>query len=249
MDVDCHAHIVYGVDDGAKTLEESLMMARIAVAEGTTRMFATPHGFTDSYHVDPNVTREKTIKLNEALKRENIPLEILPAMEIHHAIKTSDKATDDLTRLRSGQAIGYGAADQPRAILLEFSFYEWPMDAAITLRALRDEGIQVVLAHPERYIALRTSPELLDEALAEGVYTQLTTGSILGRFGAHAEELSKRWLKEGKAHIIASDAHSTTLRPPGLREAFMRVREEWNFKEQADRCAENAQLIWELAKI
>ncbi|KUO96326.1 tyrosine-protein phosphatase [Ferroacidibacillus organovorans] len=248
MDVDCHAHIIYGVDDGAASLEEALAMARLAVAEGTTRMFATPHGFTDSYHVEPHVTKEKTMKLNEALKREGVPLEIVPAMEIHHSVQKQDHVMEDLARLRSGQAIGYGATAKPRAILLEFSFYEWPADAASTLRALRDEGIQVVLAHPERYIPLRTSPELLDEALAEGVYTQLTTGSILGKFGVHAEQLSKRWLSEGKAHIIASDAHSVAIRPPGLREAFARVREEWNLKEQADRCARNAQAIWELVR-
>lgn len=243
MFVDCHSHILPGVDDGARTMQDALTMARIAVAEGTTHLFATPHGYTDSYHVDPNVTLAKVIELNDRLQAEGIGLTVLPAMELHHAVVSEQAESVDLQRLRSGQALGLGARLQPRFVLLEFSFEQWPTDAVQALRALRDEGIQVILAHPERYDGLQRVPERILEALEEGAWMQLTTGSIVGRFGATAQRLAHEWLAAGYIHIIASDAHGPVTRPPGLREAFTHVRKQWGLDAAADRCMANAEAI------
>lgn len=249
MYVDCHTHILPDVDDGARTLEDALMMARSAVAEGTTRLFATPHGYTQSYHVDPAVTRVKTAALNERLHKEGIALTVLPAMELHHAVMTEGAAQLDIERVSRGAALGYGGGARPHFLLLEFSFTQWPADASVVLRAFREAGTQIVLAHPERYDDLQRKPELLEEALSEGAWMQLTTGSILGQFGEAAERLSRAWLAAGKVHIIASDAHNTVTRPTGLRVAFERVQADWGLAAAAERCRQNAAAIWEDALV
>ncbi|MCY0901317.1 MAG: hypothetical protein OWU32_03915 [Firmicutes bacterium] len=258
MFVDCHTHILPGVDDGARTMEDALVMARMAVAAGTTRMFATPHGYTSTYHVDPAVVRESTRALQARLLAEDIDLMVLPAMEVHHAVvaascqvaATGAKAnvsSIDLQRLRSGAALGFGAYERPDYVLLEFPFTSWPEDAGTTVAALHEAGTQVVLAHPERYDELQYHPSLVDEVLREGAWLQLTTGSILGRFGPSAERLSRTWLTAGCIHIIASDAHNAVSRPPGIRAAYERVCEEWGLADAAARCVANADAIWSRA--
>jgi len=258
MFVDCHAHILPGVDDGARTMEDALVMARMAVAAGTTRIFATPHGYTSTYHVDPAVVRESTRALQARLAVEHIDLTVLPAMEVHHgAVATSrhtaatgakaSVASIDLERLRAGAALGFGAYARPDYVLLEFPFATWPEDARGAIAALHEAGTQVVLAHPERYDALQENPALVDEVLREGAWLQLTTGSILGRFGSAAERLSRDWLTAGCIHIIASDAHNAVSRPPGIRAAYERVCDDWGLVAAAQQCVANADAIWSTA--
>lgn len=258
MFVDCHAHILPGVDDGARTMEDALVMARMAVAAGTTRIFATPHGYTSTYHVDPAVVRESTRALQARLVAEHIDLAVLPAMEVHHAATAASReaaatgarasaGSIDLERLRSGAALGLGGYERPDYVLLEFPFATWPEDAGATIAALHEAGMQVVLAHPERYDALQDHPSLVDEVLREGAWLQLTTGSILGRFGPVAERLSRTWLAAGCIHIIASDAHNAVSRPPGIRAAYERVSEEWGLADAARQCVANADAIWSRA--
>ncbi|MCY0876976.1 MAG: tyrosine protein phosphatase [Firmicutes bacterium] len=246
MQVDCHSHILPGVDDGARTLEQSLVMARVAVAQGTDRMFATPHGYTSSFHVDPHVILEKTRVLHTALQEAQIPLKVLPGMEVHHFVRAHGGESEDLLRLQQQSALGLGGYRNPRHVLLEFSFDDWPRDAGDTLRQCKMAGIQVVLAHPERYIALQKSPDLIEQALEQGAWMQLTSGSILGRFGSKAQELSRLWLSQGYIHIVASDAHGPT-RPPGLQEAYDHIEREWGLGEWGQRCQDNAESIWETA--
>jgi protein-tyrosine phosphatase len=248
MYVDCHVHILPGVDDGARDWPDALEMARIAVREGTSRLFATPHGHTGAYHVDPAVTHAKTAELNDRIAQAGIQLHVLPGMELHHGVTPAGSSAIDLERLRSGAAVGLGGGACPAFLLLEFSFSEWPSDAVTALRLLRKQGVKIVLAHPERYDALKRDPSLVDAVLAEGAWLQLTSGSILGKFGQTAQGLCRRWLAEGKVSVIASDAHSADHRPPGLREAFEQVR-EWGFGEAADRCIANADAIWEAASV
>lgn len=246
MYVDCHTHILPGVDDGARDWDDALEMAGIAVREGSSRLFATPHGHAGTYHVDPGVTRAKTAELNDRLARAGITLRVLPGMELHHCVTPTGEGAVDLDRLSAGTAIGLDGGMEASFLLLEFAFSEWPPDAARTLRLFRERGVQVVLAHPERYDALKRDPSRVKMALDEGVWLQLTSGSIMGRFGQTAQQLSRLWLAEGKVSVIASDAHNADHRAPGLREAFDQVR-EWGFAAAADRCVANADAIWEAA--
>lgn len=247
MHVDCHSHILPGVDDGARSLEGSLEMARMAVAEGTDRMFATPHGYTDSYHVDPQVTMDKTRELNAALRQAGIPLEVLPAMELHHFVQRGTDPSRDVLRIVSGEALGLGGYRQPQYVLLEFSFENWPLDVAKCLQEFRSAGIQVIVAHPERYVALQKTPDLIDQALEQGAWMQLTSGSILGRFGRIAQELSRVWLEKGYIHIVASDAHGCDTRPPGLTAAYERIAGEWGLGQWVTYCQDHAHKVWQAA--
>jgi protein-tyrosine phosphatase len=247
---DCHTHILPGIDDGAKSDDEGLQMARISAAAGTTRVFATPHGYTGQFHVKPGVTLRLAPRFNSLLRQAGIDVTVLPAMEVHHCVTAPTRVPVDVERLRTGAALCYGAAPataEHRYLLLEFDFEQWPPDAGSVLRALREEGVQVVLAHPERYDAVVEDPSLIDVVLEQGAWLQLTTGSILGHFGHPARELARRLLEQGRAHIIASDAHNPHKRPPGLAEAFAVVRVDWGLAAAAEACLHNADRIWEAA--
>ncbi|MCY0869729.1 MAG: hypothetical protein OWT27_03965 [Firmicutes bacterium] len=250
MYTDCHSHILPGIDDGAKTDDDALQMARMSVESGTTRVFATPHGYTGQYHVKPGVTLRLAPSFNSLLRQSGIDLTVLPAMEVHHCVTAPDRVPVDVQRLRTGAALCYGAVPttaEARYLLLEFDFEEWPPDARHVLRAFREEGVRVVLAHPERYDAVVQDPGLIDLAIDEGAWLQITTGSILGAFGHDACDLSKRLLKQGKVHVIASDAHNAHKRPPGLAAAFAVVRDVWGLTAAADACVHNADQIWKSA--
>ncbi len=239
--VDIHTHILPGVDDGAKSLEVSLDMARLFVEHGTTSLFATSHGFAPSLHVDAEDILRETFRLNDALIDAQIPLTVRPAMEIRYH-------SDIVRKVLQGLALGLGGAEKPNYILIELPTRDWPEDVweAIYEFAIRD--ITVVIAHPERNLAAQRDEELLDRAIEEGAILQLTAGSIMGQFGPICENLSKRWLMSHKIHCIASDAHDPVVRAPGIDLALKKVTEQWQMPEQAAQCVRTAQRIWDSYK-
>src|SRR5688500_14351321 len=116
--IDLHSHILYGLDDGAQTLSESLAIGRMAAADGTRVIAATPHGPGSfaSLHYDPALIRERLDELNAALHSEHVPLEVVAGTEISYD-------GDIVERLKRGAVLTYGRS---RAILLELSYNTLP---------------------------------------------------------------------------------------------------------------------------
>lgn len=202
MRTEIHFHLLPGVDDGPATIEESLELARLAAADGTGTIVATPHirhGWVEETSELPDLVRE----VQAAIDRERIPVRVLCGGEICTKI-LFDLTQADLARIAIGPP---GAA----WLLLESPFDDF---AAIRPAAqeLRDRGFTVVLAHPERSVGVLAGDcrELRAE-LAAGSLAQVNVRSLTGGYDEESQIAAHHIVRRRLAGAIASDAH------PGAR--------------------------------
>lgn len=214
MFVDIHNHLLPGVDDGARSVSEALKMARQAIMQGTDTMAATPHrGWNLRRTSRPEVIREHVAVLQESLSRAKIPLRVVPGLEI----KLGMRVARDLIEGEVGTL-----GDAGRWALIEPPFDHLPADALDSIRGILDAGFRVVLAHPERCAEIQAGLDYLEACAPLGVAFQLTSGSLLGRFGPRAKATAEAILTRAEEWplVIASDSHDLHDRSPGLlREA------------------------------
>ncbi len=206
--IDIHTHILPGVDDGARDLAESLAMARQAVADGLTHLFATPH-HRDYTTLPRQEVAERVARLQAELDRANIPLKIIPG----HEVRFYDDMLEDWAK---GLA---GPLGQSRYVLAEplFSHYDKQTDAM--LFELFDRGYLPVMAHPERIRPIQDNLALIEPFLERGGLTQITATSLTGNNDWRAKQVAETMLRNGMVHIIASDAHHSYHRTPTLAAA------------------------------
>ena len=203
--IDIHCHILPGVDDGAVDLEMALTMARLAHADGITKIVATPH-YNFSWKIQRDLVLRKTEQLQREFHRHEIPITLYAGNEvrleniefIHEAL-----ATRDFCYL----------ADQQEFILLEQSWEGYHPDTPDILTRLNERGTKMIIPHPERHFFFRENPELLDELVALGAWTQVSVDSLIGKNGAEAENFALQLLSRGSIHTLATDAHNTKRRP------------------------------------
>ena len=224
--IDLHNHLLPGIDDGPRTLADSLAMARLAVAAGITRMVCTPHVLPDAAPT-PQQIAQAVAALRGELDAAGIALQIDTGAEI--AVDVAFELDDDALR---GYSLGGGGV----WVLLEMPFEGWPLRLPQFLADLEMRGFRAVLAHPERARSVQLSVDRLRDLVGRGALTQITAEAVTGEFGPLTRQVARTLVTNGLAHLIASDAHSPTRRPPGLYPAL----------EQAARWmrAEPAELGW-----
>ena len=206
--IDLHCHVLPGVDDGVRTLEEAVELARTAAAEGVTAIVATPH-VRDDYPTTAETMESKVVEVNDALRAASVDLEILRGGEI---------ALDAMPALGDG-VFRFGLGGNPKLLLLEFPYYGWPLNLAEVVFRLSASGVVPLIAHPERNTDARDSPERLRELAAAGAYFQITAASLDGRLGRRTQAAALSFVEVGSAHVIASDAHASSVRAGGLAAA------------------------------
>ena len=207
--IDIHCHILPGIDDGAETIEESLEMARMAVADGTTTIVATPHQQNGVYNNSAERIRQHVEQFRKALKEANVPLEILPGADVHIDVNTVEK-------IKTGKIMTINQTG--RYFLLEFPAHTIPPNIEKITFDLLLKNITPILTHPERIAEVQENPQRIYDLVSSGVISQITAMSLSGGFGRRAKKCAKTLLEHNLAHIIASDAHSTNSRPPILSE-------------------------------
>ena len=215
--IDLHCHILPGVDDGSASMEESCMMARLAVDSGVTAMAVTPHsnipGQIGNYV--SGYLYHQFRELSQCIRELGIPLELHSGAEVF--------VTPEVPQLiREKKLLTLAESSY---LLVEFAFDEEPSFAAKMLRAIQKERVIPVVAHPERYYFVQEDPSVLHDWNREGVVLQLNKGSLLGAFGRTARRIAHWCLEEGCVHVIGSDAHSPYRRTPRLSEAWDVVAE------------------------
>lgn len=216
--IDIHCHILHGVDDGADTIEEALEMARIASANGVRAIVATPHSCVPSF--SPNFKSlslfDKFRELRTAIERERIPIKLYSGAEI--------LCTREMPRLlEQGKLLTLAST---KYFLIEFYFNTDPNFMNSMLKIVKSNGLIPVIAHPERYDVVQARPYLVEEWNEKGYVIQINKGSIEGKLGNKAFR-SARWiLSNGLAHVVASDAHSTSKRTPMMYGIYRHLRDE-----------------------
>lgn len=205
--IDIHCHILPGIDDGARDMEESLAMARLAVDSGVTGIVTTPHflGVSSSLELMPELLW-KLDQFRKAAAARGLELDIYPGAEILCIRETVRLAEQG--RLPTLSHSSY--------ILTEFRFDEsWEM-MDDTLASLRSCGYAPVIAHPERYGAIQHDFRRIRRWFERGYVIQLNKGSILGAFGSRVRDTAWNMLQDGTVHVIATDAHWATRRTPDV---------------------------------
>jgi protein-tyrosine phosphatase len=216
--IDLHFHCLPGLDDGPRDWNEAFALLRLAEAEGTTRIVATPHVLRSPWlNVDPAVRLGLVDTLNERLKGRP---EILPGCEFFY----SSEAFDGLELGPGGPLTRFPGG---RYALVEFDAALVPSTWPSLLHELKVQGVVPILAHPERNAVLARDPDLLEKIVAKGSYVQVTAGSLLGEFGPTAEAACGEFFRRRIVHLVASDAHSLAHRPPRLKAARSWVRKSW----------------------
>jgi protein-tyrosine phosphatase len=212
--VDVHFHVLPGVDDGPATLDESVALIKLALADGTLTIVATPH----VCDIDVAELDERVRELRDELARERLPLEVIGGGEI---------AADDVPRLTQEalEALAHGPKGA-RWVLLE-SPHNGAADAfTAAADELRGRGFGVVIAHPERSAALdHGRGAAVERELALGSWLQVNGMSVMGRYGDTVRRAALQLVAHGQRVILSSDAHSPT-RPPCISDAIRRARSE-----------------------
>ncbi len=211
--IDLHNHILPEWDDGPNTLDKALEMARQAVSVGTTVMVASPHRFCYGRQSLAHIVQERVDLLNSQLQSNAIPLSIIPGVEI--------PIDDDVVReVTAGNLTPLGAG---RFLLMETPFTDLSEHLHTYLKHIIDAGYGIVLAHPERNAEVQKrwaqSADLpfVEACIELGCFVQLTSGSIVGRFGPSALAVSRAIIQHRDWKIvISSDSHDPKERTPGL---------------------------------
>ena len=215
--IDLHCHMLPGVDDGAATEKEALLMAQVAVDSGVTDVALTPHcnvpGKFSNYYDQQLEGRFR--RFEQLLHRENGSLTVHRGMEVF--------VTPELPRLLdNGSLLTLGGS---RYLLVEFAFGEEAWFADDILCQIRQYDLIPVVAHPERYYFLQDEPRHLLRWVGDGCLLQLNKGSFFGMFGRHAAKTAHWCLDCGCLHLIGSDAHSPYRRTPRLNDVYDLVAE------------------------
>jgi protein-tyrosine phosphatase len=208
--VDVHCHILPGLDDGSRSLAESLQMAEAAIADGITHVVCTPHS-SSSHLFDYRRVRQCRAKLQAELGDR---LLLATGCDFHMSPENLAALREDAPRF---------CINQKNYLLVEFNEFSIPPAMDQALHDLHLAGLQPIITHPERNAILRARPERLKQWVQHGCYVQVTANSLTGTFGHLAQEDAWRWLGEGLIHFVASDAHNLTSRPLRLRPAYEAV--------------------------
>lgn len=207
---DIHIHILPAVDDGSRSFEESMAMARIAVADGIHRMICTPHMDAGAGDVSSRISllTERLSGLQQALKEEAVPLELSLGAEWMLCPELMDFV--DEGRLHNTLLLYELNAFMPSQVAYDF---------VMGLSGCRHTFI---LAHPERYPwADETVVSQLKPLAEAGVFFQLTSGSLTGLFGNRPRRAAEKIARNfSECVVLATDAHRADARRPELSAGY-----------------------------
>lgn len=212
--IDIHCHIIPGIDDGADDLNEALKMLEIAVNDGISHIFATPHIMSGVYD-------NQAVAIRQAVEafQKHIPA----SMKLLHGADVRI-SHDLLKRIENKEIVtlmdsGY--------LLFEFPEFAVPPNVDNMIFNLKQRGITPIITHPERHMRLMRDHEMLRDFLSTGALCQITAMSVTGDFGREIKKFSMSMLDKGLVDFIASDAHDTKKRPPILSKAYKEVKKHF----------------------
>ncbi|HEM5490833.1 CpsB/CapC family capsule biosynthesis tyrosine phosphatase [Streptococcus suis] len=220
--IDIHSHIIFGVDDGPATIEESIELIKLAKNQGVRIIVATSHRRKGMFETPEKVIKANFIKLKDAVQEKYPDLRLCYGGELYYSKSLMEK----LERRK------VPSLNASRYILLEFSMNTPWKDIQKAVNEVNLLGLTPVLAHIERYDALAFNADRVNELIDKGCMTQVNSSHVLkqGLIGDRTKEFKKRvqfFLEQDLVHCVASDMHNTTTRPPFMKEAYQLVKNEY----------------------
>ena len=237
--IDIHNHLLYGLDDGAQTLEESVEMCRISFNDGVRTIVATPHTLNSVYENNRPTILAKVKELNAVIDKG---LLYVPSRSLRSRMGTEtrrpndpgtnlDNSTNHVNlKIVPGADVHFSeevlspkyqdkimtVADGGKFLLLEFPFQGIPFQAETILFELMARGVTPIITHPERNLEIAHSSKRYSNMVQRGCLGQISAESLTGGFGREARQAAEKLLRKNLVHFIASDAHSANERPPVL---------------------------------
>ena len=232
--IDIHSHILFNIDDGAETLEDSVKLCRDAADNGVKLITATPHFFNYS-HIRSFVSERnhKIAVLREILDEEDIPISVAAGSELFLNDKVFSAGDLDALTINGS-----------RYMLCEFPLGPFDIDRApLWIDELISRGYTPIVAHPERYIEFHRNLYIIDELLDREVVFQVNIDSLTGKNGEEPQKMAVDMVMRKIALLIGSDAHDTEYRHTRLREKFKDLPECIGEKILLDCMDKNAKAI------
>lgn len=232
--IDVHSHLIYGVDDGCKTIEESVEILRELYKMGVTDTIITPHYINETIYVSSKLNNlKKLVKIKEQLIKENINVNVYLGNEVYIDRNISKGVKENKICTLNNKEY----------ILIELPMSGIYPDYIDIFSQLIDEGFKVILAHPERYISFQKDFNKIYELQEIGVLFQCNLGSILGEYGKEAIKVIKRMLKEKLVYMIGTDIHHGKNKYDMLEKATKKYKKYLSKNEIEDILENNAKKI------
>lgn len=192
--IDFHSHILPGIDDGSRNLEQSIAMVNEAKEAGFSKIISTSHYMKNYYECDEKNRKE----LLEQVQKNVHGIELCLGSEIY--------ITNNMIELlKNGQA---SSINGTRYVLFEFPLVSTrPMNDKEVIYRLVENGYIPIIAHPERYPFIQENPDYLFELEEMGALFQANYGSIIGMYGLKAKKTLKILLKNNLISFFGSDVH------------------------------------------
>lgn len=216
--IDLHCHILPAIDDGPKTMSESLVMAKFAVESGISHILCSPHHNNGQYDNGKKKVLDQVAILQKALVKEKIPLRIYEGQEIRVSYDLFEKfeknelLTVDLER---------------RYLLIEFPDEDIPPYVSSLFIKMIGRGLTPIIVHPERNKIIGRDIDRLIPFLEMGCLAQLTAPSYVGMYGKKIQRIAKKMVSQNMIQMIASDAHGLDKRPFVLKEAYQKIQKDF----------------------
>lgn len=195
--IDMHSHLIPGIDDGVKTLAESLLLIKSMSDLGYEKLITTPHVYYDLYPNNQSTILEGLATVKAAVLAQQIPIEIFAAAEYF-----MDDHFEALLNKKELLPI------KDNMVLVEMSFMAPPLKLEDYIFSMCTKGYQPILAHPERYTFLGTSLNKYERLKDLGCYFQLNLLSLNGHYGSSVQKTAEKLLKAGMIDFLGTDMHN-----------------------------------------
>ena len=223
--IDIHSHILPGIDDGPLEPLESVKICRLAANLGGEAMIATPHQRHPAWW--NTESKKLDILLNRLQKEVGDDLDLYLGAEI----RVGQGFMDDLEAFDNSGLVSLAGSDY---LLLEFERRKLSVDPIQVVQDVRAAGWRPIVAHPEFIGGISEDLQLTRALVEAGALLQVTAMSVTGNFGLEPKRYVASLLDAGLVHFVASDCHGLRRRPPGLKNAFAKIKAKWG-KELAQK--------------
>jgi tyrosine-protein phosphatase YwqE len=197
--VDMHSHLIPGIDDGAKTVEDSIQLIRGLQELGYSKIITTPHVYSEHY---PN-TKEDILKgldiLKSVMKEQSIAIPLEVSAEYF--------MDDEYEKLLDRNEVLPLAK---KYVLVEMSFFGAPLRLDDYLFKTQTKGFQPILAHPERYVFMKGNMALYEELKDKGCLFQVNLLSLAGYYGESIAHTADKLIKNKMIDFLGTDMHHET---------------------------------------
>lgn len=210
---DIHCHILPGVDDGSKSMEESKWMLRKEYEDGVRRIIVTPHFRYDMFEPSMQTVKKQFLRLQAAAAEVGEDLELFLGCELHVSM-------DMVSCLKKGERLTMAGS---RYVLVEFGNNDEKSYIKERIQKLKLNGYLPIIAHAERYRAVKGNVDFVHELKSQGALIQVNADSISGKDGLSVKWFTKKLLKQELVDFIGTDGHGMKSRVPDMGKCYAQV--------------------------